>query len=524
MRFLLLSVLLVGFCFVLSDLMPAGAIRTVGLDPRALASGAEGAPQEPRPRFDCGLHRSSLATKEYVQMVRSGEITRKSIPGVAPRNTTRGAAGRVGPDDLFLYEDTNSLLLTNFSDSELIDLLVDAMNSLLIQHGDNFDFVGFWLNFDPHHLIGAAFYGIVENDVTGIGDIGAFVGQPPTFNLRPDLGLAGDHIEGYIMMWNVNASHWVPGDPPAADFTRLALGQEFEHRFALFLPPLLDGRVMQGDDNICGRTLHWNWQIDGQGSSMEISEWVGANPAVPDGLFVNFNTDIPGGIFSYSDLYLMGYVTPAEMDAGNSELRFMEGSNCSSPFFGTISSFSSADIIASAGPRVPDSASEDKNYRTGWIMIHLPGQPPSSIELSKAAGILQQHSTDWFVSTLGRGRMNNTLPTDPVLSQTPLVLGQSVTLTVTNAAPGERVHFVYSTVGLGVGPCPPALGGLCLDILDPVVRLGDSLAGGNGTAAFVGNVPATAPLVTVHTQAAIPRGFGGVDSLKTNTVTDTIQP
>jgi hypothetical protein len=98
------------------------------------------------------------------------------------------------------------------------------------------------------------------------------------------------------------------------------------------------------------------------------------------------------------------------MDAGNSELRFMEGSDCSSPHFGTISTFDSSDIIAANGPRVPDMDGEDADYRTGWVVLHLPGQLPSAPEIEKMVGILNQHSADWNNSTLGRGVMDNTLP------------------------------------------------------------------------------------------------------------------
>ena len=363
--------------------------------------------------LDCGFEEDASATREYIRKVRSGQIPRRSIPRVAPRVSAGG--GLVTADDLFLYEDTNSLLLTDFSNGDLISLMADAANALLIAHGDNFDFVGFWLNFAPHHTIGAAFYKLIENDVLGIGDVGAPIGEPTLFNIRPDLGLVGDNVEGFIMMWDVTSSQWAPGNGPSARFTRTTLGQEFEHRFALFLPPLLDGRDMQGDYANCGRGFHWNWQIDGQGSSMEISEWVGVSPAVLVGTGANFNTDIPNSVYSYTDLYLMGYLTPAEMDAGNSELRFMEGSDCSSDFFGTISTFSSADIIASAGPRFPDSTAEDKDYRTGWVMFHLPGQAPTVTQLNKTAGILNQFTIDWAVSTLERGSMDNTLGGGPVI-------------------------------------------------------------------------------------------------------------
>ncbi|HYN63906.1 MAG TPA: hypothetical protein VES36_04820, partial [Candidatus Limnocylindrales bacterium] len=273
----------------------------------ATPASAGPAPQEAPPRpfsdFDCGLPRMAAATKRYVADIRAGRIVRPAPPLVArashpPASPADGGAPVVMADDLFLYPDSASLLLTSFSDEDLIGLMTDAANALLSQRGDEFDFVAFWLNFEPDHLIGAAFYLPIFNDVLGIGDVGAAVGQPgPTFDLRSALGLAGEQVEGYVMMWNIDSGFWAPGAGPAADFTRLAMGQEFEHRYAMFLPPLLTGETLQGDDAACGRSLHWNWQIDGQGSSMEISEWVGSAPAVLAGSFVTYNTDIPGSIY-----------------------------------------------------------------------------------------------------------------------------------------------------------------------------------------------------------------------------------
>ncbi len=364
------------------------------------------------PTFRCGYRAPAEWLADLRAAVDRGEIpdpTTRRIPPIRPgrpRSEPRGTPC-LTPQHIFAFEDTDQLLLTDFSGGALVELMVTAANDLLSVHGDNYDFVGFWVNFTPHHTIGTAFYKYIENDVLGIGDPSTT--GTPIFNLRPDLGLGGENIEGFVMMWNVNSSFWQPGDAPAADFTRLALGQEFEHRFAMYLPDLLDGRVLQGDSGSCGRAYHWSWKADGQGSSMEISEWVGSNPAILEGSFVTFNTDI-GGVFSYSDLYLMGYVSPSGMDTGNSELRYMDNSfNCASVYNGPISHFTSTDIIAAAGPRVPDSAAAQKHFRTGWIMIHQPGDPPSQAELNKALGILEQHMIDWEFSTLGRGTMNNAL-------------------------------------------------------------------------------------------------------------------
>ena len=391
------------------------AVEASNQDPAvARRIAADTTPESPPsiPRFECGYRSPAAWMDDVRSAVARGEIadpTTREIPPIAAGVPRGGPTGSVclSPAHIFPFEDGNGLLLTDFSDGQLIDLMVTAANDVMSVHGDNFDFIGYWVNFVPHHQIGAAFYKFIENDVMGIGD--ASTTGTPLFNLRPELGLGGENIEGFIMMWRINNPIWQPGDGADAAFTRLALGQEYEHRFAMFLPPLRDGRVLQGNNGSCGRFFHWNWRVDGQGSCMEISEWVGADPAVLEANFISFNTDIPGSIFSYTDLYLMGYVSPEEMDAGNSELRFMDDSNCDPEYPGPITDFTSADIIAAAGPRVPDHTEEDKHYRTAWIMIHQPGDPPDAGELDKTVAILEQHMLDWNHSTLERGTMNDSL-------------------------------------------------------------------------------------------------------------------
>ncbi len=151
--------------------------------------------------------------------------------------------------------------------------------------------------------------------------------------------------------------------------------------------------------------------MDGQASGMEIAEWWGASPAYRVQSNLLPNKDTLGGMYSYTDLYLMGYVSPEEMDANNSELRYMDF-GCGSPNFGGISTFTSADVIASAGSRVPNADNAQKHYKTAWIMFHQPGAPPTAEQLSKAARIQEQHTRDWYTGTLGRGTMDNSLYTD----------------------------------------------------------------------------------------------------------------
>jgi hypothetical protein len=383
-----------------------------------------------------------LTPGDWLPMVREGidlgvigDPARKQLPTTSSRRPPVLAPITVSGSHLFPYEDTQGVLVGSFTGSQLFELMTDAANALIVEHGDDFDFIGYWMNFEPTSLFGAAFYLGIRNEVTGIGDPST-VGTP-IFDFSADLGLASSKVQGYVMMYNVFSGFWAPGDQPAAAFTRLALAQEFEHRFAMYLPPLLDGRQMQGDNGNCGRSAHWNFKVDGQGSGMEIANWVGATPAFPVATNVSFNTDIPGGVFSYPDLYLMGYVSGAHMDAGMSEFRYMNSSSCFNSYNGVISTIDSASIIASAGPRVPDSASAQKNFRCGWVMIHQPGDPPHQGELGTAAAIMNQQQIDWVQGTLGLGMIDNSLFDD--CNQNGVPDDQDIAMSSSNDFDGNQV-------------------------------------------------------------------------------------
>src|SRR4030067_1253330 len=331
-------------------------------------------------KFQCGTVHPDTMMRQYQEAIWRGEIPDRSlfppppVTKVAPlSHDSLTPKTPIEPEDLFLYKDATSLLLTNFSDGALFALMTDAANDLIARDGDQWDIIAFWVNFTPHHQLGAAFHLGITNDVDGIGrNIVDFHGA---------LGLSWTKVQSYVMMWNM--ASWDADSSDLAHFTQVVMGQEFEHRFGMFLPELIDGRPLQGLDDSCGRSGHWNFKVDLQGSGMESPEWVGSGPATIDTILcpsispdVCYNKDI-GGVWNYTDLYLMGYVTAAEMDAGNSEMRYMS-EDCLSPYEGSISTFSSTDIIDAAGERVPNANDAQHSFRTAWIVIHLPGQPPSN--------------------------------------------------------------------------------------------------------------------------------------------------
>lgn len=480
-----------------------------------LADADEAAPS----RMGCGYQSPEQRREVVRRAVMAGEIPDpRTYLWTGPMQariaevSTRAVGPTVTSNDLFFYEDSEPVLVGAFTEAQLFDLMTQATNALIAAHGDNYDYVGFYLNYAPSSQIGSAFYAGVFNDATGLGQ--------GVFDDRAASGLNTTKMQGWVMSWNENA--WA-----ASDTTMLVYGQEFEHRWAMFLDPLLDGRALQGDDASCGRSAHWNWKVDGQGSGMEIREWVGNGPASLGGTcgtggfnFICFNTDVgpsPGGlgaVWSFVDLYLMGYVSPAEMDAGMAQLRYMN-TGCSSPYNGVISTFNSASIIAANGARTPDFTASQKNFRVGWIVLHLPNNPPNPAQVNNMVAIANRWSATWDWSSLGRGTLDNTivrlfdiaLPASPPTSLTPFQPTIfSIQTTGLVASPDTNTGLLYYSVNggpfsitplssLGAGSFQATIPGVpCGSRLNYYVSI-DAVGGGTVTA------PNGAPAVTLEAVA-----------------------
>lgn len=73
-------------------------------------------------------------------------------------------------------------------------------------------------------------------------------------------------------------------------------------------------------------------------------------------------------------------------------------------------------------------------------------------------------------------------------SSAPVYSGMTTVLEVSGALPGSTVRVFASRSGIGSGPCE---GDFCLDILGPVIPLGEFQTDTDGSASFPFNVPAT---------------------------------
>jgi len=106
-----------------------------------------------------------------------------------------------------------------------------------------------------------------------------------------------------------------------------------------------------------------------------------------------------------------------------------------------------------------------------------------------------------------------------------LYAGRSKTFTVSGADPGETIHLLASTGGLGAGPCPAIMGGaVCLDIRSPVTRVATGVANGQGVASITLTVPSTLAGWTLAFQAGALRGPGNQDSVVSNAEASQVMP
>jgi len=309
------------------------------------------------------------------------------------------------------------------------DLSCTVVNAL----GDKFDFLAYYADFRIDNQEATSPSAPIGGDVAGIGPVAH---NPESYCSRGRLQWA----LGQPVYVNANEmAEWPPAGAPVGgrhdltfyaralaestsnaralpyDYAMSSLGHEFAHRWSAYVTARVNGERIP-----LGSWPHWDRGLQArvafpyerpvEASTIGGGVWQdnldGTYTQLHDGYFV------PATGYSYLDLYLMGFISPAEVpdffiltnleSAGTDAL--------GRPVFkAQRKRMTIQDVIAAEGPRVPDVDHSQRAFNTGFVVVVEHGHQPSQELADRTDGIRQQWMYYWDRVTGHRSSMT----TDP---------------------------------------------------------------------------------------------------------------
>jgi flagellar hook assembly protein FlgD/Tol biopolymer transport system component len=231
-------------------------------------------------------------------------------------------------------------------------------------HKDEYDFLVIFTNFDfqmPAKEV-QAFYEGVRNDALGIG-----------VDMFDNTSLYGSNgkLQGTIDMGSLSSKVTDPLDPKFEE-TLSVLGHEMMHRWAA------RARFKDANGAISSALLghdgsHWSFLLDTAGSVMYGNKWKDNG----NGTFTTTTSQGEMKLFSPLDLYLMGMIdkskVPPMLLINSPDTDASQLPQAGVTVTGTAQYVTIDQIIAAMGPRIPDAASSQKNFKSAFIFITQPG-------------------------------------------------------------------------------------------------------------------------------------------------------
>ncbi len=267
---------------------------------------------------------------------------------------------------------------------------------------DSYDSLVVWTNFDSDLDDAFAYSVAVSNDASGIGD--------STYDFTESWSSEGE-LETYVFMGNLRR---YPRDPngrvlgAASQPTALGLlAHEVGHRFLTSAQVLHPGVPV---DVLLGRqSSHWSFFLDTDASFLEGNDIEEETP----GRFLTVETV---SRYSRLDLYLMGLaevseVAPFFIVTGASASVFGEPiDNESTPqagvlITGTRTDLTIDEVVRALGERNPPAGEAPSTFRHAWVLLSLPGEPPTADELAQLQDARNAFLTFFNEKTLGRGHL-----------------------------------------------------------------------------------------------------------------------
>jgi len=315
-----------------------------------------------------------------------------------------GAVSSAGADrEIRFLEDRGHIAVLEHDDSSYDKNAPDgALNSgprlrlareLIETHGDFYDFIVVFTNFDFDRGGAVAVYTGVRNDVTGIGlpvvDNGEGFGSPK-------------RLQGFIDMGPVSQYRQDPFslEPTDPDFraTLGVLAHEVGHRF-LAGPRFLAGGVLR--DDLLGKDgAHWSFLLSSEASFLYGNDWesTGGNRYRSAGVQSRF---------SELDLYLMGLLSPEEVspmtllvnpDVDRTRLPELSAEVEAA----SVETVSIEQVLAAEGPRAPGHRDSQKDFTVAFVFLTAPSLLPTESDLTAVERVRSNFMDAFFSLTRGR--------------------------------------------------------------------------------------------------------------------------
>jgi PKD repeat protein len=308
-------------------------------------------------------------------------------------------------------------------------------------HSDQ-DFLVFLSTFDYALPESGAqgFYLPVRNDVQGINQ--------PLMDNTVLFGSVGK-LQGTIDLGNVTPLASSPSGPKR-DETLITMSHEVMHRFGAYVrfrnPDGTLNTALLGKDS-----SHWSYLLDSKGSLMYGNGWKDNG----DGTFTSTSSR---SAFSPLDLYLMGMIdkgqVPPMLLINNGSIDKTQLPHLGATVSGTAQTVTIDDIIAAEGARIPDTATSQKQFNIGFVLLIRPGD--NAAVATQAVETLRKGFAGRFAElTQGKGSVGNVAasleiavdsPGDGATITGPDVMVSGTVINSTGAETGVTVNGLPATV------------------------------------------------------------------------------
>lgn len=281
------------------------------------------------------------------------------------------------------------------------------VREFLESHGDFYDFIVIFTNFDFSRGESTAFYLPVFNETQGLG--------LETFDNRARFGstrLQGVIDMGPIAQYRAGALSVDPSDPRFRA-TLGTLAHEVGHRFVAHAR-YRDGSGEIRTDLLGRDQSHWSFLLGSDASFMYGSLWRENGNGTYTAVEVESR-------YSALDLYLMGLLAPEEVPPltllRNPEVDVTRIPELGATVAATEERVLVDQIVSAEGPRSPDDTASQKEFTAAFVFLTQRDIIASAEDVADVETIRSAFITTFFSLTLGRGfvdtRLFNVTPPDP---------------------------------------------------------------------------------------------------------------